>query len=697
MTTAEHDIIRYARMFPLDVVQAKGNGHAGTASSLAPLMTLLYGSHLRDDPADPGWAGRDRFVLSAGHAALVLYVQLFLSGYGLTLDDLRRTRRLGSLTPGHPERGVTPGVETSTGPLGQGLGNAVGLAMDQRRWQHLLDPDGGTASPFHHTVWCLVGDGDLMEGLSHEAASLAGHLRLGNLVVIWDDNRITIEGGTDVTSSEDVAARFAAYGFRVLEVEDGEDLDALDAALADAAASGPHEAPTFLRVRTRIGHALPTVGGTAAAHAGAPGEDEVRAAKASLGMDPDEHFAMPAALLEAVRAGRAARGAERRAAWEAAFEAWRAEAPAERVALLDRVRAGEPPAHLWDQLPTFDQPTLPIRTATSGYLTALAARLPELWGGSADLADTAGGRLSASDTFLSPSDTSGRPGSVGGSRCTLRRPRTRDGGDQQRHRAGRVVAALRERLPGLRRLPAPLAAARRPHGVAGPVPAHPRLDRRRRGRPHPPAGRARLRAASHPRFGRDPARGRRRGARRPAPRRGGPRGPGGDRVEPAGRSPARPRADLRRGRAAGRVRRAERYPDRDRAAGHRLGGVAGVAAAELLAEAGRRVQVSSLPCWEWFEEQGDAHREAVVRPDVPARIALEAGSGALWWKYVGGHGAVVSVEDFGHSGDGAELMRRAGFTAEHVAEVALTAWQRNGVTGIIRACERPLRDPPGCG
>ncbi len=678
MTTAEHDIISYARMLPLDVVQAKGNGHAGTASSLAPLMTLLYGSHLRDDPADPSWPGRDRFVLSAGHAALVLYVQLFLSGYGLTLDDLRRTRRLGSPTPGHPERGVTAGVETSTGPLGQGLGNAVGLAMDQRRWQHLLDPDGGKDSPFHHTVWCLVGDGDLMEGVSHEAASLAGHLRLGNLVVIWDDNRITIEGGTDVTSSEDVPARFAAYGFRVLEVEDGEDLAALDAALADAAASGPLDAPTLLGVRTRVGDPLPTVGGTAKAHAGAPGEDEIRAAKATLGLDPDEHFAMPEALLDAVRAGRAARGAERHAEWRRSFEAWRAAAPADRVALLDRVRAGALPAGLWDDLPAFEQPSLPIRAATSGYLAALAARLPELWGGSADLADTAGGRLSASDTFLSPADTSGRPGSVGGRQVHYG---VREhamaaisngialGGWSRPFANGYLVFAdyLRPslRLAALMELPVLYSLTHDSIAVGEDGPTHQPVEHVSSLRLIP--GLAVIRPADA-----DEVLG---ALRRVV------ESPEGPAVIVSSRQ-AVPRLGLAETAVAGARRGGyvvREVPDPEivlLATGSEVS--LALAAAELLAEAGRRVQVSSLPCWEWFDEQPDAHRAAVVRPDVPARIALEAGSGALWWKYVGDHGRVVSVDDFGHSGDGAELMRRAGFTAENVAGVALAAWESSG-------------------
>ncbi|QIK71276.1 transketolase [Propioniciclava coleopterorum] len=676
MATAEHDIIRYARVLPPDIVQAKGNGHAGTAASLAPLMTLLFGTHLRDDPADAAWAGRDRFVLSAGHAALVLYVQLYLSGYGLTLDDLRRTRRLGSLTPGHPERGVTNGVETSTGPLGQGIGNAVGLAMDQRRQQQLFDPDGGPSSPFAHRVWCVAGDGDLMEGISHEAASLAGHLGLGNLVILWDDNGITIEGGTDITWTEDVAARFAAYGFRVLEVADGEDLAALDATLTSAAAADPLGPPTFVRVRTRIGHPLPHVGGTARAHAGAPGEDEIRAAKQILGLDPDEQFAMPADLLERVRAGRAERGAARHRAWERDLAAWRADAPAERVALLDRLAAGALPEGLWDDLPVFEEPSLPIRSATAGYLAALAARLPELWGGSADLADTAGGRLTASDNFLRPADASGRPGSPGGQQVHYG---VREhamaaisngialGGLSRPFANGYLVFAdyLRPslRLAALMGLPVLYSLTHDSIAVGEDGPTHQPVEHVSSLRLIPGVDVVRPADADEVL-----------GALRRILER--PEGPA---VVVSSRQ-AVPRLGLGDAAVAGAQRggyvvRAEEHPDVVLLATGSEVSLA-LAAADLLAASGRRVQVSSLPCWEWFEQQPDAYREPVVRPDVPARVAVEAGSGALWWKYVGPLGAVVSVEDFGHSGDGAELLRRAGLTPENVAAVATQTWER---------------------
>ncbi|WP_219232421.1 transketolase, partial [Austwickia sp. TVS 96-490-7B] len=409
----DHDVIRYARVLPLDIVHALGHGHAGTACSLTPLLTTLFQHHLRHDPADPTWPGRDRFVLSAGHTSLSLYLQLYLSGYGLDLDDLRATRTLDSLTPGHPEHGHTPGVETTTGPLGQGLGNAVGMALDARHWRDTLDPHAppGT-SPFDHRIWCLVSDGDLMEGISHEVAALAGHLRLGRLIVLWDDNRITIEGSTQLVSSEDVTARFAAYGFRIITVDDAENLDILHTALTDATVPSADHPPTFVRIRTRIGHPMPTLSGTGAAHAGAPDTDEIRATKTLLGLNPDHHFAMPAEALNHARDVQR-RGAQLHATWEQRYQDWRRRTDPDLVARYDRIRRRTLPADLWDGL---DNPTGPeaTRTASARILRHLGHRLPELYGGSADLADTAGGRMTSDDELIpsrhSPA-TLGRRGS----------------------------------------------------------------------------------------------------------------------------------------------------------------------------------------------------------------------------------------------------------------------------------------------
>ncbi|MFL6093889.1 MAG: thiamine pyrophosphate-dependent enzyme, partial [Blastococcus sp.] len=389
------DVVRHARVLPLEVVQAKGNGHAGTAVSLSPALYVLFQEFVQHDPKRPAWPGRDRFVLSAGHASLALYLQLFLSGYGLELDDLRRARTFGSLTPGHPEYGHTPGVETTTGPLGQGLATAVGMALGARRLRGLLDPDASAgASPFDHRIWCVVGDGDLQEGISHEAGALAGHQRLGALTVIWDDNRISIEGDTAIATSEDVAARFAAYGWRVVECDDAEDpamLRAAFAAATEAPAAGDHERPVFVRLRTRIGHPMPTVGGTAAAHSGAPGADEVAATKVALGLDPERAFDLPEHLLEHARRV-SERGAAARRAWEERLAEWRASAPAVRVALHDRLEAAELPEGWADALPRSPLGSAPVatRVASNRALVAAAAVLPELWGGSADLAETNG-------------------------------------------------------------------------------------------------------------------------------------------------------------------------------------------------------------------------------------------------------------------------------------------------------------------
>lgn len=670
------ELIRHARVLPLDIVQAKGNGHAGTATSLMPLATVLYQQHLVHNPADPAWPGRDRFVLSAGHASLLLYVQLYLHGYGLTMDDLRRARTIDSLTPGHPERGLTPGVETTTGPLGQGLANAVGMALDARRVTAMLDPDGGTDSPFRYRVWCLVSDGDLMEGISHEAGALAGHLRLGDLIVLWDDNRITIEGSTGVTTSEDVVARFAAYGFRTLEVNDCEDLTGIDAVLTAAASSGPYDRPTFVRLRSRIGNPMPAVGGTAKAHAGRPGQEEIRATKQLLGLDPDEHFAVPAELLAAARRQAAERGAALQGEWTARYQAWRAGAPADRVALLDRLRAGTLPDGLWDDLPDLGDQPVAVRSVTGAYLRMLGERLPELWGGSADLADTAGGRLSREDNLLSPADTTGRPGGPGGRQIHygIREHAMGAitngialGGLTRPFANGYLVFSdyLRPalRLAALMQLPAIFTFSHDSVAVGEDGPTHQPVEQLSSLRLIP--GLAVVRPA-------DPAEVLgvwQRVIERPE----GPVALVSCRQEVPQLVLAG--ASVQGTRRGGYVVRAVDRPDAVLMATGSEVHLA-VAAAERLAAEGLAAQVVSLPCWEWFEAEPADYRRTVLRPEVAARVAVEAGSGGLWWKYLGTAGECVSVEHFGQSGPGAEVLRRAGITVEAVVAAARASLRR---------------------
>ncbi|MFM8894435.1 MAG: thiamine pyrophosphate-dependent enzyme, partial [Actinomycetales bacterium] len=343
------------RALAADAVQRVGNGHPGTAMSLAPVAHLLFQRVLRHDPSDPAWLGRDRFVLSCGHSSLTLYSQLFLSGYGLTMDDLAAFRTWGSRTPGHPEHGHTPGIETTTGPLGNGLATAVGMAMGARYERGLLDPDAPAgASPFDHRVWVIASDGDLQEGISGEASSLAGTQQLQELCVIWDDNHISIEGDTAIAFTEDVVLRYQAYGwdtYRVDRAENGSvDVEALHRAITAARAG---DRPSFIQVRTTIGWPAPSAQGTAKAHGSALGQAEVAATKVALGLDPNRSFAFDDTLLQQVRGRLTARVAADRAEWEQGYHAWRTREP-ERAALLDRLRAGELPTGFNGATPTFD-------------------------------------------------------------------------------------------------------------------------------------------------------------------------------------------------------------------------------------------------------------------------------------------------------------------------------------------------------
>ncbi len=390
-TDLDTQAVNSARLLAADAVQKAGSGHPGTAMALAPLAYLLYQRVMRHDPTDPNWVGRDRFILSNGHAVLTQYCQLFLSGYGLELPDLEALRTWGSLTPGHPEHGHTLGIESTTGPLGQGIANGVGMAMAARRERGLFDPDAAPGeSLFDHHVYVIVGDGCMEEGVSGEASSIAGHQQLGNLIVFYDDNHISIEDNTAVAFSEDVVARYAAYGWHTQRVDSGEDVVAIEAAIK--AAQAETHRPSFISIRTVIGWPAPTKQNTGAAHGSALGEDEIRQTKEILGFDPDLHFYIAPDVLaharEVVDRGRAAH-----AEWQPAFDAW-ANDNADRAALLARMSERRLPDGWTDKLPTFatekdGKPNaISTRSASGQVLTAIAGVLPELWGGSADLAES---------------------------------------------------------------------------------------------------------------------------------------------------------------------------------------------------------------------------------------------------------------------------------------------------------------------
>jgi transketolase len=404
-SAADERAVDLVRVLAMDAVQQAGSGHPGTAMSLAPAAYLLYQRVLRHDPADPTWPGRDRFVLSCGHSSLTLYIQLYLSGYGLTLDDLKALRTWGSLTPGHPEYGLTAGVETTTGPLGQGLGNAVGMAMAARRERGLFDPDAAPGtSPFDHYVYAFASDGDIEEGITHEASAIAGVQELGNLIVLYDDNKISIEDNTAIAKSEDVAARYEAYGWHVQHVDwvraDGyeENVQALHEAFENAKAVT--DKPSFISLRTIIGWPAPNKQNTGAAHGAALGTSEVAATKEIMRFDPAVAFPVEEETLDHARQV-TERAKAAHARWQQDFDAW-AERNPERKALFDRLSKRELPAGWAEALPVFpaDAKGTGTRRASGKILTALAPVLPELWGGSADLAESNNTTMEGEPSFI---------------------------------------------------------------------------------------------------------------------------------------------------------------------------------------------------------------------------------------------------------------------------------------------------------
>jgi transketolase len=401
-TELDDRAVALARALAMDAVQKVGNGHPGTAMALAPVAYNLFQRHLIHDPSDPQWLGRDRFILSCGHSSLTLYTQLFYSGYGLEMKDLQEFRTWGSLTPGHPEFGHTAGVEMTTGPLGAGVATSVGFAMAARYERGLLDPEAPSGtSIFDHSIWVICSDGDLQEGVSGEASSLAGTQELGNLNIIYDDNRISIEGDTHVAFTEDVAARYRAYGWHVQDVPalaDGNiDLAALDRAMI--AAKAETSKPSLIRTHSVIAWPAPKLRGTAKSHGSALGDDEIAATKLELGLNPDEKFAMPGEVLTHVRAVKA-RGAELRKDWDMKFGKWQSTHP-ERAALLKRLQGRTLPSGFNEALPVFDAgKDMASRSASGHVINAIAKVLPEFWGGSSDLADSNMTTIEGGKSFL---------------------------------------------------------------------------------------------------------------------------------------------------------------------------------------------------------------------------------------------------------------------------------------------------------
>ncbi len=659
--------IAYARALAMDAVQKVGNGHPGTAMALAPAAYALFQRHLVHDPADPQWIGRDRFILSCGHSSMTLYTQLFFSGYGLTMKDLQEFRTHGSLTPGHPEFGHTAGVEMTTGPLGAGVATAVGFAMAARYERGLLDPDTPIGSSlFDHTIWVICSDGDLQEGVSAEASSLAGTQALGNLNVIYDDNRISIEGDTHVSFTEDVSARYRAYGWQVIEVEtlaDGNiDLVALDAAMV--AAKAELSKPTLIRMKSVIAWPAPKLRNTAKSHGSALGDEEIAATKVELGLNPDEKFAMPDDLLAHIRLVKE-RGAATRREWDARFATWKS-AHSDKAALLDRLMKRELPAGWEASLPIFEAgKDVATRAASGKVINAIAGVLPEFWGGSADLAESNNTTIEDGGSFLPAS--SGMKNADPYGRIIHFGIREHAMGSILNgitlHGLSRVFGGTfavfsdymrpSVRLAALMNIPTTFIWTHDSIGLGEDGPTHQPIEHL-----------AALRAI--PNFA----------TVRPAD---------ANEVTQAWRS------ILRRQGPAGILLSRQNLPVFDRTTFAAADGVdkgayvllaapsapevvliatgsevaLAVKSAEALNAQGISTQVVSAPCLEWFAQESDSYRQSVI-PTTALRVSIEAGIAQGWREYVGDSGVIISLDHYGASASAAKLFAEFGFTVENV-------------------------------
>ncbi|MBB4662191.1 transketolase [Conexibacter arvalis] len=656
------------RALAMDSVQQANSGHPGTAMALAPLGYTLFTRFLRCDPAAPEWPGRDRFVLSSGHAVILQYALLHLTGYDLSLDDLRQFRQWGSRTPGHPERGHTAGVEVTTGPLGQGVGNAVGMALAERFLQERYGRPGGP-SPLDHRVWAICSDGDLMEGVSQEAAGIAGQLGLGKLCLCYDDNRITIDGTTELSfNAEDHLKRFEALGWHVLSVDDSEDLDALHAALA--AAREETERPSFVKIRSHIAYPAPNAVDTAKSHGSALGEEEVRATKEVLGFDPDAHFAVDEAVYRHMDLRE--RGAAERARWQESFDAWSAAHPDMR-AEWDRAHAGEPEPGWREALPTFPAgEKLATRAAGNAVMQALAPYTPTMIGGAADLVE------STRTTFVG-----------GGQFARVHAGRNVPFGIRE-HGMGAIVNGAAAhggilspygstflifsdymrasvRLSALSRLPVVWAYTHDSVGLGEDGPTH-----------QPVEHYAALRAIPHLWFIRPADANETAVAWRVALERDD--GPVALALSRQGIPTLdRDKVAAADGLAQGAYVLWEPAGDGDPdailiATGAEVGPT--LDAARALADAGVRARVVSMPCWELFEAQDDAYRDAVLPPTVPTRLSVEPGVTLGWSRWVGDRGASLGIDRFGASAPGTRVLEELGFTQERIAAEALALLDR---------------------
>ena len=660
-------VVAHSRALAADAVQKVGNGHPGTAMSLAPVAYTLFQRHLVHDPSDPQWVGRDRFILSCGHSSLTLYTQLFLSGYGLEMKDLQEFRTWGSLTPGHPEFGHTAGVEMTTGPLGQGVATAVGMAMAARYERGLLDPQAPAGnSVFDHSIWVICSDGDLQEGVSAEASSLAGTQELGALNVIYDDNRISIEGDTHNAFTEDVSARYRAYGWHVIDVAAASngnvDIAALDAAMV--AAKKETTKPSLIRMKSVIAWPAPKAQGTAGSHGSALGDEEIAATKVALGLNPEEKFAMPADVLAHARLVKD-RAAKVRKEWNTKFATWQSSNP-EQAKLLERLRAKALPAG-WDtDIPTFAPgKDVATRAASGQVINAIAKHLPEFWGGSSDLAGSNNTSIDGGGSFLpASSEIKGahpygriihfgiREHAMGSILNGIAlHGLTRSFGGTFAVFSDYMRPAVR--LAALMNIPSTFVWTHDSIGVGEDGPTHQPIEHF-----------AALRAI-----------------------------PGLDVVRPGDANEVAEswKKILTRGRAAGILLSRQNLPVLDRTDCEPASGTAkgayilkdavnpkailiatgsevslAIDVQSALASEGIAVRVVSAPCLEWFSEQDQSYKDQVLPPSIKLKVSIEVGIAQGWHQLIGDGGIAISLEHYGASADAKRLFKEFGFSVEAI-------------------------------
>ncbi len=659
------------RVLAADAVQKCGSGHPGTAMSLAPLAYTLFQRVMRHDPADTAWVGRDRFVLSCGHSSLTLYIQLYLGGFGLELADLEALRTFKSKTPGHPEFRHTRGVEITTGPLGQGLASAVGMAMAARRERGLFDPEPAWGeSPFDHYIYVVASDGDIEEGVTSEASSLAGTQQLGNLILFYDDNEISIEHGTSIALSEDTAKRYEAYGWHVQVVEGGEDVVAIEAAVAEA--KSVTDRPSIILLRTIIGYPAPTKMNTGGVHGSALGAEEVAATKKILGFDPDKSFEVSDEVISHTR-GLVDRGRAAHQEWESSFNAWVEREPA-RKELFDRVSQDRLPAGWSDVLPSWEPGgSVATRSASGDVLNAVAPVLPELWGGSADLAGSNNTTMKGAKSFgpesISNADWDAEPygrtlhfgirehamGSIL-SGIVLHGP-TRAYGGTFLQFSDYMRPAVR--LASLMDIDPIYVWTHDSIGLGEDGPTHQPIEHLSALRAIPNLSVVRPADANETAF-----------AWKTVLEKSSSSGP-------VGLCLTRQKVGVLENTSAQGVEKggyvlveaSTPVPDVILIATGSEVEIA-VAAGQKLEAQGIGARVVSMPCVEWFESQDQNYRDQVLPPTVKARVSVEAGIAMSWHKIVGGFGECVSLEHYGESADYQTLYTEFGITPDATVAAA---------------------------